>query len=68
MSPCLRRDLSAAQADRRKLGELLLAEQIVRRAMHRYEILSSAPLPDQRDLFSTPAFRPRIDAEGTKDG
>lgn len=56
VSASLRRDLASRQADTRRRAENLLAEQLVRTALGKYEILSSTPLPSGTDLFSAAAF------------
>lgn len=51
----LRIDLASRQSDVRRRAEQMLATDIAQ-ALDRLEILSSAPLPENTDLFSAAAY------------
>jgi len=52
----LRQQLSSREREKQRQAEQLLAEHIIRAALARYEILSSAPLAPSRDLFTASAY------------
>lgn len=52
----LRQQLASRERDKQRQAEQMLAERIIRSALDRYEILSSAPLPSNTDLFSASAY------------
>lgn len=57
IAPSLRRDLASPNVATRKMAEQMIAEHFVGQVLHRYEILSSAPLPDDANLFRVSAYR-----------
>lgn len=60
VSASLRNQLASRQAEARHQAEQILATELVRTALGRYEILSSAALPEsggqRTDLFSRAAY------------
>jgi 4'-phosphopantetheinyl transferase EntD len=58
LSASLRAQLASREVEKRRQAELMLATQIARTALGRYEILSDAPLPagQKTDLFSRAAY------------
>lgn len=53
----LRRDWNSRDRDTRKMAETIIAQRLAQGGLDRYEILSSAPLPEHGDLFSDAAYR-----------
>ena len=56
VSASLRQQLASRDRQKQRQAEQMLAERIIRTALHQYEILSSAPLPPNTDLFTAAAY------------
>lgn len=56
VSASSRTALASRDASKRHQAEQLLAIELVRKGLNRFEVLSNSPLPDGTDLFSAAAY------------